>query len=226
MPAFLQFLRFTRAAGRHCGGCWLRSGAVALLCLGVVPGTSLTEATAANTPVARPVTEYEVKANYLIRFLDYVAWPESTFADTSSPIIIGVVGRSQFGKSLDAAAQNRVVQKRPVVIRYGRTIREIGPCHLLFATAAETDRYADIAQACATQPVLLVADRSGGLKAGYALEFRMVENTVRFAVNLPAARHRKIELSARLLSSAVEVVQEPVPQAQLNSPHTLLTLSR
>jgi hypothetical protein len=210
---------------RWCGRL-LRCGAIGLLGLGVTPSAVPAETKAAAIPAARAVTEYEVKAVYLVRFLDYVVWPESAFADAGAPIVIGVLGHNPFGKNLDGAGQNRAEQKRPILIRYGRTPEEIGHCHLLFVPATEADHYAEIAKFYATQSVLLVADSPGGLKAGLALEFRRQESTVRFAVNLPNARSRKLELSARLLSSAIEVVQEPVPHAQLNPARTLYSFSQ
>ncbi|HYM35098.1 MAG TPA: YfiR family protein, partial [Steroidobacteraceae bacterium] len=45
--------------------------------------------------------EYNVKAAYLPLFARYVAWPERTFSDAKSPVVIAVVGRDPFGDILD-----------------------------------------------------------------------------------------------------------------------------
>ena len=205
--------KLARQSGRP--GRWMT---ILSLVLAAIPSSVQSQPKPPEAVVARPFTEYEVKALYLVRFLDYVVWPDSAFADADAPIVIGVLGRNPFEKDLENAAAGRKVQKHGILIRYGRTVEELGPCHLLFAASGEAGRYGDIAQHYAATPVLLVADSPGGLKAGLTLEFRRQENNVRFAVNLGSARRRNLELSARLLSSAVEVVQESAPAGQ---PHAV-----
>jgi hypothetical protein len=45
--------------------------------------------------------EYQVKAVFLFQVIQYVTWPEHTFASPDAPIEIGVLGENPFGSALD-----------------------------------------------------------------------------------------------------------------------------
>ena len=45
-----------------------------------------------------PVPEFRVKAVYLVKFIEFVNWPESAFPAVDSPIVIGVLGTDPFGR--------------------------------------------------------------------------------------------------------------------------------
>ena len=50
---------------------------------------------------AAPLNEYEVKAGYLLNFVEFVEWPPGAFPDAKSPVVLGVIGKDPFGAELD-----------------------------------------------------------------------------------------------------------------------------
>ena len=61
--------------------------------LGWVALLSLTLTLASRAaPPAPPISETEVKADYLFLFTKYVEWPPSSFADTNRPVVVAVLG--------------------------------------------------------------------------------------------------------------------------------------
>jgi hypothetical protein len=46
----------------------------------------------ANVSAQTSMLEYHVKALFLLNFVKYVDWPETSFAGSGSPIIIGILG--------------------------------------------------------------------------------------------------------------------------------------
>ena len=57
------------------------------------------------------------------------------------------------------------------------------------------------------QSVLTVADSSGALQQGVALNMGVAQGRVTFEANLAAARAMRLNLSSKLLRLATEVVQ-------------------
>ena len=56
-------------------------------------------------------TEYQLKAAYLYHFAQFVDWPPSAFAETNSPLIIGVLGENPFGNDLQHVVQGKVLKE-------------------------------------------------------------------------------------------------------------------
>src|SRR4029077_1662792 len=62
-----------------------------------------------------PHTEYQIKALFLLNFVKYVDWPDASFVDTNSPVIIGIFGEDKFGDALKNAVEGKTVAGRRVV---------------------------------------------------------------------------------------------------------------
>jgi hypothetical protein len=186
-------------------------GLVACLRLG------LAEASAAALPVAalpsREITEYEVKAAYLLRFTRYIEWPAGAFATPSSPIIIGVLGRSPIDQALTRTVQGVTSQGRPVEFRPLGDLAEAKACHLVLVGRGHEREEAAWFRELSRLPVVTVADSFEGLARGAVLSLYMEERSggarVVFGASLPAARAAGVQLSAAMLPSARHIIREP-----------------
>jgi hypothetical protein len=63
-------------------------------------------------------------------------------------------------------------------------------------------------QALASRPVLTVGETRSFLQGGGAVRFLLVDETVRFEVNLHAAQRAGLRISSRMLSFAYTVKEE------------------
>jgi hypothetical protein len=77
--------------------------------------------------------------------------------------------------------------------------------HLLFVAGSDSVRAARVLRQAPPGPVLLVTECGNGLQAGSIINFRVVEERVRFDVSLEAADKNNIKLSSRLLTVANHV---------------------
>ena len=149
-----------------------------------------------------PPSEYEVKAAFLFNFTKFVEWPDGSFNDPHAPIVIGIIGDDPFGDSLVRIVAGQQVQGRSVVIRKARFGEDLRHCHVLFISASERQRSAQILAGLRDASVLTVSDIDGFAEAGGSMQFVMQENRVRFLVNLDAATQSKLRVSAKLLALA------------------------
>ena len=53
--------------------------------------------------------EYQVKAAFLYNFAKFVEWPPGTFANSTDPIGICIVGQNPFGSALEYMVQGKKV---------------------------------------------------------------------------------------------------------------------
>jgi len=147
-------------------------------------------------------SEYDVKAAFLFNFTKFVEWPESSFDDSHSPIVLGIIGDDPFGDSLPRMIAGQQVQGRSIVIRKERLGDDLRRCHILFVSASERQHRAQILASIEPSSVLTVSDIDGFAEAGGVIEFVTEENRVRFVVNLEAATESKLRMSAKLLALA------------------------
>jgi len=149
--------------------------------------------------------EYELKAVFLQKLIQFVDWPDSAFADSSAAFVIGIMGDDPFGGALEAAFDGRVVSGHDVVIERHDTPDALTPSHLLFVSQSERGKLCEILDRVGDAPTLTVADFDGFCRRGGTLALSMSENRVKLAVNVEGCRRASLMISARLLRLATEV---------------------
>ena len=147
--------------------------------------------------------EYEVKAAFLLNFAKFVEWPDSSFDGPQAPIIFGVIGGDhELAFNLRRISAGQRVQGRDIVVREARFGDDVRRCHVLFVSASERQRAAQILAGLQDASVLTVSDIDGFAEAGGAMQFVTEDNRVHFIVNLSAATQSKLRVSAKLLALA------------------------
>ncbi len=144
-----------------------------------------------------------VKAAFIYKFLGYTEFPASAFGDAASPVVIGVIGADAMAAELARIVAGRAINSRPIVVKQFVDGDNLG-VHLLFVGGTDCARAAGVLRQ-ARAPTLVVTECGNGLPAGSIINFRIVEERVRFDVSLDAADKNNIKLSSRLLSVANHV---------------------
>jgi hypothetical protein len=152
--------------------------------------------------------EYQVKAAFLVKFAMFVEWPARTFPDTRTPITIGILGEDPFGSDFDAALTKETANGRPFKLQRYNTAAELTPCHILFISASERARLAEILQSLRHQPVLLVGDQDHFAHRGGMINFIKDGSRVRFEVNTAAIEAGGLKISSKLLQVARPVTED------------------
>jgi hypothetical protein len=149
--------------------------------------------------------ERNVKAAFLYKFLGYVDYPESAMPGAGEPLVIGVLGADNVADELGRITVGRSMNGRPVVVRKLRHGEAPGKVHMLFIG---DDDVADMERALASvrqAPVLTVTETGRALRQESVINFRVIDERVRFEVSLDAAEINKLKLSSRLLAVAYKV---------------------
>jgi hypothetical protein len=175
----------------------------ALLCaLSMLAGTDAR----ARAEIAQ---ERNVKAAYLSKFVGYVDFPAAGAA-ADAPYTIGVLGADDIGAELARILAGRTINGRPVAVRMLERDDPLTGVHMLFIGGGESDRAERLLHAAAKMGVLTVTEFDSGLRRGSVINFRLVDDRVRFEVSLQAAELARLRLSSRLLSVAY-LVQKGSP---------------
>jgi hypothetical protein len=149
--------------------------------------------------------ERNVKAAFLYKFLGYVDYPDSAVGGAGEPLVIGVLGADDVAEELLRISVGRNMNGRAVAVRKLRAGEAPGKLHMLFIG---DDDAADIEKALAAvrqAPVLTVTETARKLREDSVINFRVVDERVRFDVSLDAAEKNSLKLSSRLLAVANKV---------------------
>jgi hypothetical protein len=168
-----------------------------LLCIAAAIGARVS---AQSVP---QISEYDVKAAFLLNFTKFVEWPPSAFADPASPLAICILGEDPFGENLEILVRGEVIDRRRLAVRRIKQAPPPKTCQVLFVSASEKD--VPEITASVGPWVLTVGDREGSLRDGVIICFVVEERHVRFDINQRAAASAMLTLSARLLTVARSV---------------------
>lgn len=185
---------FTSRSFRHLVGPLVVSSFVLFALTGKISGQSL------------PPAEYALKAVFLYNFTNFVAWPDTAFADSQSAIVIGVLGDDPYGIYLDETVRNELVNNRPLEVkRFSRT-DEVKECHVLYISNSEEAHARQIVDSLKDRSILTVSDADGFNDAGVMIRFATEKKKIRLKIDVEAAKRAELAISSKLLRLA-EIVK-------------------
>ncbi|MBP6406573.1 MAG: YfiR family protein [Proteobacteria bacterium] len=141
-----------------------------------------------------------IKAAFLHKFASFVEWPEGSFASTTSPLRIGVLGDDDVFRDLADTSRDRDRDGRPVQALRLAPGDALNGYHILYMKGSN----ARLAEWLARVPeaVLTVTDSDGALPRGGVISFFLEDGRVRLGASVEAATRQRLRLSPRLLSAA------------------------
>ena len=141
--------------------------------------------------------DYALKADFLYRFVNYVYWKNYSKEQTFK---IAILEDSPITTSLLKATKNKKID-----VKEYKTLKEIRSCHIIFIPYNCTIPIETILSNFADKPVLIVTEKKGDGKKGSHMNFVLMENKLKFEVNLKAINKAGIGISSFLLQHAIIV---------------------
>jgi len=142
--------------------------------------------------------ENKIKAVLIYRFTKFIEWTPESFSDNQDPLILTIIGNDPLSKAIDAL-HGKKVKGRKLLIKRITSIEDIDKSHIFYIAQSEKERLTEILQTTRELCVLTISDIKGFSKKGGIINFFMVENTVRFEINVAAAQEAGLEVKPSLL---------------------------
>ncbi|MBA3697153.1 MAG: YfiR family protein [Methylotenera sp.] len=152
--------------------------------------------------------ERQVISAYIFKFGNYITWPDNTFADSSSPIIIGIVEEESIANELETIASGHLTGNRSVIIKKLNPQNMNTDVHILYVPSGATKLLTTYRNAHPGAATLYITNTAAGLNSGGTINFVRDNNRLRFDVSLPAAEQNRIKLDASLLTVTRQVLKE------------------
>ncbi len=156
-------------------------------------------------------TQYDLEAVYLYQFGKFVQWP--TAPPANEPFEICVMGRDPFAQALDNIIAGETIGKSPLRDERIESTDDAKQCRILYISASENERLEQILNRLGNTPVLTVSDLPGFVARGGMIQFVVLDNRVRFEINVSTAKRAGLNVSSQLLKVAAAVEGAPAAGA-------------
>lgn len=154
-----------------------------------------------------PASDDAVKAAYLLKLRYYVEWPAKA-ATAESRTVIGVVGADEVVDYLMQMPAIRDPAKSGVTVKRLRPGDQLRGMHILFIGDTVWSRVAPMVEQAHEQSILVVSESDSALAGGSVINFRLVDERIRFDISLESAEKSQLKLSSQLLSLALSVARK------------------
>jgi hypothetical protein len=151
------------------------------------------------------ISESQIKAAFVYNFTKFVEWPADSFPTARDPIVIGVLGEGALTIELQTIVADRRVNGRTIVVTNVQTVEQVNAAQVLFVSAAEDARFAELHAAVRNSPVLTVGESPAFSAAGGAISFVQQGSKLRFEINMASAERSGLKISGQLQALAVAV---------------------
>jgi len=153
-------------------------------------------------PYQAATPEYQVKAVFLFNFSQFVEWPEQTFDNPKSPLIIGILGKDPFGSFLEEAIQNEEINGHPLSLKRFQKLDQVDTCHILFINPDISSKMDLVTKSLKGKNILTVSDANNFIKNGGMVRFFTENNKIKLRINLETIKAEKFTVSSKLLRLA------------------------
>jgi hypothetical protein len=157
---------------------------------------------------ADDVLELRVKSAFLFNFAKFTTWPAAKLAGTSDPIRLCVLEPDPFGEILDSTVSGKSINGHPLVLRRASRAAELRNCDLVYVGTADPAMLGPALRELAGNSILVVYEGAAAMPNG-AIRFTLVDQKVRFEVNLATVERESLQLNVQLLALSTIVRQEP-----------------
>lgn len=155
---------------------------------------------------AQPVSRYEVQAAFIHKFIKFIEWPEDALPTGSNVIVVGIIGKGPMVNALNNI-KGKEVKGLKIVVRKVSELHELEHCNILFISPSEEKRNTEILNTVKGSNILTIGQRKGFARKGVIINFVVVDNKIRFEINLNAGEGAGLRISSKLLSLATEVMR-------------------
>jgi hypothetical protein len=145
----------------------------------------------------------EMRAAFVLNFAKFTEWPADSAAPARDAWVIAVVDAPGMAQALGRLAQGKTVRERPVRVVAARATESVPPCHVLYIGGSAEAAVRAALAAAGGRPVLTVGDSDLVARWGAVIRLLVLEDRMRFEVNVDAARRSRLAISSKLLGLAM-----------------------
>lgn len=148
----------------------------------------------------RPI--HEVYSMMMFNFVKYVQWPDHT---STGDFVIGVVGNPEVYNTLNAWYGGKPRGSKTYVIKSFKSAADLSDCDVVFIDKSKSGEFEAINNKVKGQGTLVITDKAGLGEKGSAINFRTIDNKLKFELNQKVVDASNLKVSSALSSMAIVI---------------------
>jgi hypothetical protein len=165
---------------------------------GLIVGVIVLAGSLSASAQDRPM--HEVYSMMVFNFVKYVQWPAN---DNSKEFVIGVVGNTEIYNTLNTWYGGKAKGAKTYVIKKFANASEVTDCQVVFIDRSKSGEFEAVNNKVKGKGTLVVTDRNGLGSKGSCINFKTVDEKLRFELNQAAIEASNLKVSGALTSMAI-----------------------
>jgi hypothetical protein len=142
----------------------------------------------------------EVYSMMIFNFIKYVQWPDM---DKEGEFVIGVVGNTEIYNSLNKLYGGKTKGSKTYAIKKFANASELTECQVVFIDNSKSGEFDKVNSFVKGKSTLVITDHKGLASKGSCINFKMVDEKLRFELNQQAISSSNLKVSGSLTSMAI-----------------------
>ncbi len=143
---------------------------------------------------------HEVYSMMVFNFIKYVQWPDH---DKASEFVIGVVGSNDVYATLNSWYGGKLKGNKTYIIKKFASAAEVTDCHVIYIDKSKSSEFEAINAKVKGKGTLIVTDKNGLGQKGSCINFKTIDDKLRFELNQQAVEASNLKVSGALSSMAI-----------------------
>ncbi|MDN4165836.1 YfiR family protein [Cytophagales bacterium LB-30] len=142
---------------------------------------------------------HEIHSMMVYNFMKYIEWP-----DKSGDFVITVVGDKDVYNTFNSYYGTKKIGTQSIQVKYADGVAGVaGNENLVYLSSKKSNEFDDLKAKTTGKPTLLITDRFGLGKKGSGINFKLVDNKLKFELNQEAFTQSNLKVSGALASMAI-----------------------
>jgi len=156
---------------------------------------------------SKSATSYEIKAAFLIKFTDFIHWPDELFKDNPDHFVLGILGRNVFHHLFDPFIGKKIHGRRFMVRHFNgmKDISSVSNIQMLFVSRSEIPHFKEIFERLDTKGMLTISDTPEFIQYGGTIVFVKKGSHIGFEINRASEKRAGLRIASDLLQLATRV---------------------
>jgi len=154
----------------------------------------------ANLVFAQERPMHEVYSMMVYNFVKYVQWPDHT---EGGEFIIGVIGNNDVFTTLNTWYGGKPRGNKTYVIKKFNSAAEMADCHVVFIDKSKSGEFEAVNTKVKGKGTLVITDKAGLGEKGSGINFKNIDNKLKFELNQKAIEASNLKVSGSLTSMAI-----------------------
>ena len=154
----------------------------------------------AGSAIAQERPPHEVYSMMLFNFTKYVQWPDHT---GTGEFVIGIIGNNDLYNTLNTWYGGKPKGTKTYVIKKFNNAAEVTDCHVVFIDKSKSAQFEDVNNKVKGKGTLIITDKNGLGEKGSGINFKTIDNKLKFELNQKAIEASNLKVSGALTSMAI-----------------------